>query len=188
MNWLWNTLKSLFQSSDINSKITEEETPIIRKTIIKRNATPEEHDNWVNRADWEFGCKLICESIRIFNHPHYNTMYTVNDRIYVGYRTILKEKTGSTEDIGPFKCNRISRYIDKYGSNAIVLVRDIPCFDSYDSVYDSEHLLIFFHDENSISALYCGEGYELASLVLFKSISPIGDDLIKLLKDEGFPV
>ena len=151
-------------------------------------ATLAECEEKVSRINNEFNCLISCDNVRIFVSPDYTTEYEVNDRKYVGYKTLEKMKLRSTDMTGSLRCDKISTFKDDYENNVVVLVRNIPCFDSGDREYDSNHLLYFFHDKNCISALYCREGYRMASLVLFEDITPISADLIKLLKDDGFPV
>lgn len=151
-------------------------------------ATLAECEEKVSRINNEFNCLISCDNVRIFVSPDYTTEYEVNGRKYVGYKTLEKMKLGSTDMTGSFRCDKILSFKDDYESNVVVLVRNIPCFDSGDREYDSLHRLYFFHDEKSISALYTCEGYRMASLALFEYITPISADLIKLLKDDGFPV
>lgn len=68
------------------------------------------------------------------------------------------------------------------------LKQNIPCFDSGDREYDSAHLLYFFHNGGQVHALYCGEGYRVATLTLFEKVKITNTRLKNFLKSEGFPV
>ena len=80
------------------------------------------------------------------------------------------------------------KYIDEYGESVIVLIQEIPCFDSWDYMVDTFHSLYFFHNENSIAALYCQEGDQLSRVYVFQDIRNFDERLKGVLKDYNFPI
>lgn len=156
------------------------------KVHVRHDVSP--NKNAVSDVNREFKCGIACNSVHSFISPDYNTEYTVNNYKYVGYQTLQNKKVGTSEKKHGCNCDRISVYKDDYGNKVILLIQDIPCFDSGDREYDSAHLLYLFHNNGQIHALYCGEGYRIATLILFENISLFQPLLKSYLKREGFPV
>lgn len=141
----------------------------------------------IDRLKTEFNCDIKCdETIEL--KPHYETKYSVNEHNYIGYKSLSHLKCTVKEKPISFNCDRIIEYLDTYDHKVIVLSKDIPCFDSGDREYDSSHRLYFFHDGNDTHALYVGEGYRVASLILYKNIKPQSICLKQLLDRKGFPI
>lgn len=136
----------------------------------------------------EFKCGISCEKVCHFPSPDYDTEYVIDGKKYVGYQTLQAEKTNAAEEKHGCECDRISEYQDSYGNQVILLIQDIPCFDSGDREYDRYHLLYFFHNAGKVHALYCGEGYRIATLTLFENVRVFNPLLKHYLKSKGFPV
>lgn len=157
-------------------------------TIKVRRGTDSETAQAVQSLNREFKCGIGCEGGCQILPPDYNTEYTINGKKYVGYQTLQAIKVSTGENKYGCDCDRISVYRDRYGHKVILLIRDIPCFDSGDREYDSAHLLYLFHNDGQMNALYCREGYRVATLTLFENVTVSHMELRKFLKAEGFPV
>lgn len=162
--------------------VNEKEPGVIIRRDLSSNVS--EMTKSLNR---EFKCGISCENIQLLT-PDYNTKYTVNAKDYVGYQTLEAEECGDSEDKYGCDCDSVSLYKDMYGCKVLRLKQRIPCFDSGDREYDSAHLLYLFHNSGKTYALYCGEGYRVATLTLFSNVSVSNSRLRKYLKAEGFPV
>ena len=157
------------------------------KVVVRREVSSTNNDA-IKSLNREFHCGISCKKAVFFESPDYSTEYSVNEHKYIGYQTLQNEKVGTSEEKYGCDCDRISVYKDDYGNKVILLIHDIPCFDSGDREYDRYHLLYFFHNKGRIHALYCGEGYRIAKLILFENIKLSGMRLKQYLKSEGFPI
>ena len=135
-----------------------------------------------------FGCEFQCANMTELSKPDESSEFTVFDRKYNGYETLRASKPIEFGEKLNFKCDILRRYDDEYAQSVIVLIQDIPCFDSWDYMVDSYHSLYFFHNENSISALYCQEGYQISKMYIFENLYCIDEELKTLLKSNRFPV
>ena len=147
-------------------------------SIIKvRRGIDAEINNAVHSLNREFKCGISCEKVQLLS-ADYNTKYIAGDKDYVGYQSLETGKCGEVENKYGCSCDIVSLYIDSYGCKVVRLKQTIPCFDSGDREYDSAHLLYFFHNGGQVHALYCGEGYRVATLTLFEKVKITNTRLI----------
>lgn len=157
------------------------------KVNIRRGFDYEIKD-MVKSLNREFKCGINCNSVYLLVSPNYESEYSINDKKYVGYQTLQAQKIGTSDNTYGCDCDRITVYKDCYGNKVIKLIHDIPCFDSGDREYDSTHVLYLFHNNGRIYALYCGEGYRIATLTLFENVKISNNKLKGYLISECFPL
>lgn len=141
----------------------------------------------VKSVNREFRCGIKCDEVEYFVSPNYETEYTVNGKKYISYQTLQAKKEDECKSKYGCNCDRIVGCEDSYGNKVIELIQDIPCFDSGDREYDSDHLLFLFHNDGQTHALYCGEGYRIATLILFKNVTVLNMRLKQYMRSNGFP-
>lgn len=147
-----------------------------------------EEQEALQEIEREYKCKIDCEIVREFDTPAYDMKYTVEGVEYISYRTLDSKGTGKYDGNYGCECDRIVGYTDSYGRQVVLLVHEIPCFDSEDRMYDQYHLLFFFHNEKHLHALYCREGYRISVFRIFENVTVLSEELKQLLASEGFPV
>lgn len=135
-----------------------------------------------------FGIEFQYANIMELSEPDDSAIFNIFGRTYEGYKTLRGSEPKEFDDTLNFKCDILRRYDDEYGQSVIVLIQDIPCFDSWDYMVDSYHSLYFFHSGNDIAALYCQEGYQISKIYVFESIRETDEQLKSILKDNDFPI
>lgn len=133
-----------------------------------------------------FGCEFQCTNMKKLKKPDKLAAFRLFDRTYNGYNTLIKTKLETIENGYSFQCDRINRYMDKFGESVVAFVKDIPCFDSGDRMYDSRRSLYFFQNKSRIAALYCAEGYQISELYVFENLHEFDEQLTDCLRNNEF--
>lgn len=163
------------------------DTQTSTKMNIRRGLNSDTKD-LVKSVNREFKCRISCNSVFLFDYPNYESEYSINGKKYVSYQTLQEQELGTSKEKYGCDCDKFSVFQDSYDNKVIGLIHKVPCFDSGDREYDQFHNLFLFHNGGQIYALYCGEGYRIAKLVLFENVIITGTRLKQYLRSQGFPI
>lgn len=156
---------------------------VSERTYIKKNKDKDIHS--INR---DYGCEIGCQEVYFFSLLSYDVEYCVDGYTYAGYKSLKKVKLKVSDKKYGTCCDSFVIFSDEYERNVIKLEKEIPCFDSSDREYDHHHSLYFFHTNKKVYALYCAEGYHIATLKLLEGITVGNSKLRSYMKSLGFPV
>lgn len=144
---------------------------------------------WFKYLKTEYNVEITCEKFGYINHSGKPPCFIVNQRKYKGKDSFLMMQVSEPIEAEEFNGCIVTVYKDVYGNNVLELARhDVPCFDSYDRMYDGDRYLFFFHNGEKITAMKCFEGYQLGSLDVYENILTISDNVRQYLEKWDFPV